>query len=378
MEATQGEKLHDHHVVAFYDTEAFLLETVGDFLAPALRNGDAAIVVATPAHRVGFDAALERAGIDVDAALREGRYVALDAAELLSRFMVDGEPDAARFRETLGEVMKGASQNGRTIRAYGEMVALLWDEGAVTHALALEDMWNDFASDRSFELLCAYPMHAFSDASAGAPFARICEQHTRVIPSEGYSLLDEDQRSRAVAVLQQQAAALQPEVLDQRARLELLEEMVYVDALTGLANRYAFDEHLAREWALTRRHRTDSFVLVADLDALKHVNDRRGHTAGDQALREFGCALVAAARSTDIVARVGGDEFAILLIRCEEPAVRDFQTRLYAELAERSRPLQADLGATVGYASLLTAPSPATAFDRADLAMLARKPSRRV
>ena len=93
------------------------------------------------------------------------------------------------------------------MRAYGEMVALLWDDGDVASALALEDLWNDLGDVRAFELLCAYPMSAFEDPDSAAPFKRVCEQHSSVIPSEGYSLLTDDgERTRAVARLQQETA----------------------------------------------------------------------------------------------------------------------------------------------------------------------------
>lgn len=89
------------HVVGFYETAAFLAGSVRYFLAPGLRAGDAAIVVATASHRALFDHALEEAGIDLRAAQQSGRYLALDASETLSTFMVTCMPDAARFSATI-------------------------------------------------------------------------------------------------------------------------------------------------------------------------------------------------------------------------------------------------------------------------------------
>ncbi len=74
---------HRHgHVVEFYETEVFLVDTVCRVLAPALRAGDAAVIIATPAHGMRFEAALTDAGVDVGAARREGRYLVFDAAVL--------------------------------------------------------------------------------------------------------------------------------------------------------------------------------------------------------------------------------------------------------------------------------------------------------
>jgi len=362
------------HLVEFYETEAFLVDTVCRFLVPTLSEGDSAIVVATAAHRAEFERALDNAGIDVQAAVRDGRYVALEARDVLARLMVGGAPDARLFEQTVGAVMDGASAGGRRMRVYGEMVALLSDDGDFASALALEDLWNDLGELREFELLCAYPMRAFDDPSSAEAFTRICDQHTEVIPTEGYSLLPgEAERGRAVARLQQENASMRAEVERLRAQHEILAELAYVDALSGLGNRRAFDLHLEREWALTLRDGIDSFVVVADLDRFKQLNDRRGHAAGDEVLRQFSGALRVAARSTDILARIGGDEFAVLLIRCDERAAHSYVARLREAMAEPCWPALAQVGTSVGHASLQESTSAAKALERADLAMFARK-----
>lgn len=209
---TEPASTHDH-LVQFYETESFLVDTVCSVLMPALGAGDAAIVVATGTHRRLFESALRTAGIDVDAAMDDGRYLPFDAESVLRHFMVDGRPDSSLFQRTIRAVFAVASEGGRRVRVYGEMVALLWDDGEVAAALALEDLWNDLAEIHAFDLLCAYPMRAFVDEASTAGFQRICHQHTTVIPCESYSLLEDPaERSREVAQLQQQAAALTREV----------------------------------------------------------------------------------------------------------------------------------------------------------------------
>lgn len=365
------------HVVVFFDTEAFLVENVRDFLAPWVSGGDIAIVVATAPHRRAFATALDAARVDVSAAAAEGRYLAFDAQELLSRFMADGGPDPVRFRDAVVGMLDAATHGGRRLRVYGEMVAVLWEEGTVEQALAVEILWNELAAQREFELLCAYPMRAFRDPATAGPFRQICRQHGTVVPCEGYSLLDASQRARAVAVLQQEAAAREPEMLRLRAQHQALTQLAYGDPITGLRNRRAFDEDLRREWALTRRHAGDTFVVVADLDGFKQVNDGFGHAAGDQALREFADTLRAVVRSTDIVARIGGDEFAVLLVQCDARAVRRFEARVNETLAAHSRARHVPLSVSLGHASLVAASSPTIALDRADIAMLTQKGTRR-
>ena len=372
--SSAGEGCGHDHLVEFYETEEFLVDTVSVFVGPALHDGDTAIVVATAAHRRAFDAALGASVVDVDAAAAAGRYLVFDAAELLARFMVAGTPDATRFFDMIGGVIERAAVGGRRVRIYGEMVALLWDAGDVASAIALEDLWNDLAASQEFALLCAYPLRAFEGEESSAAFKRICEQHSTVIPSEGYSLLDgNDEQQRAVARLQQEMTALRADVSRIRAEQEVLAELAFVDALTGLANRRAFDRHLEREWALSRRDGIDSFVLVADLDNFKEYNDRYGHAAGDEALRQFAEALNAAGRSTDVLARIGGDEFGILLVRCRETAAYGFKARVREAMADATRPGLAQLDVSLGHASLQRSTSAVRALARADMAMFADK-----
>jgi diguanylate cyclase (GGDEF)-like protein len=90
------------------------------------------------------------------------------------------------------------------------------------------------------------------------------------------------------------------------------------DALTGLYNRRHFDEELARSWQLSNRYQHPMALLMMDIDQFKDVNDRRGHQAGDQILREFVAAISTHVRSTDLFARFGGDEFVLILPHANE------------------------------------------------------------
>lgn len=157
----------------------------------------------------------------MDAALASGRYLAFDATERLSTFMVDGAPDGKRFAEMIGPVLKRAGAGGRRVRIYGEMVALLWDAGDIASAIALEDLWNDLAAEAAFLLLCAYPMRAFADSDHATDFARICDRHSSVIPTEEHAALGgADGQQRVVARLQQGMTALQADIAGLKARHE--------------------------------------------------------------------------------------------------------------------------------------------------------------
>ena len=117
---------------------------------------------------------------------------------------------------------------------------------------------------------------------------------------------------------------------------------VSTDTLTGLANRRAWDRMLDAEEARCARHGAAACVISVDLDGLKAINDTAGHLAGDAALRLAADAIASASRDEDVVARVGGDEFGILAIECEQSAGDVIAARVVRSLREAG--LSASLG----------------------------------
>jgi signal transduction histidine kinase/ActR/RegA family two-component response regulator len=237
------------HFVQFYEADGFLLNSLSGFIGAALNSGDAALVVATPEHRDGLDELLKANGVDTLGAINAGRYVSLDAAHTLSKFMIDGVPEPTRFNEVLGSVIANVTDGRSRVRAFGEMVALLWAEGNQTAAIRLEQLWNDLQNAHSFSLFCAYPMNGFGGQKFAESHGGVCSVHSRVIPAESYAGLDDrDARLRAIARLQQKATSLEAEIserqlVEERLRLALVgEQMARAEAET--ANRMK-DEFLA-------------------------------------------------------------------------------------------------------------------------------------
>lgn len=202
-----GTASHDH-LVSFYESDGFLVDAIIAFIAPALEAGDPACLIATDAHLRAVEQALEVRGVDVEAARRPGQLSLLDAHEELDRILVDGLVDRASFRTIIGDHLDRIAGGERPPRLFGEMVAILWERGDISGAIALEDLWNDLARSRSFDLLCAYPVRAFDREADADAFRAVCDRHSTVIPSESYSqLTDDDERRRHVALLQQETAA---------------------------------------------------------------------------------------------------------------------------------------------------------------------------
>src|SRR5205814_8371306 len=134
------------------EADAFLVDAVGEFIGRALRAGESGIVVATEAHRAGVEQRLQADGQDLAAAAADGRYLALDAAETLSKFMVHGAPEPGRFAEVVGGIVWQATEAGGRVRVFGEMVALLVIEGNHAAAIRLEELWNDLQQAQTFSL----------------------------------------------------------------------------------------------------------------------------------------------------------------------------------------------------------------------------------
>ena len=188
MGSTAPRQQHSHHhAVQFYSTDQSLIRTVAAFLAEGLFAGQPAVVVATPAHRVAIAEALMRRGANPQQALRSGDLIVLDAEATLDLFMVDGAPDPDLFEKNVGRLVEQAL-NGRdtvVVRAYGEMVDVLWKQGAADAAIQLEMLWNKLALKYSFALLCGYAMGSFYKQTQRLD--EVIAQHTIVIPHDSDS-----------------------------------------------------------------------------------------------------------------------------------------------------------------------------------------------
>lgn len=205
------------HFVQFYERDSYLTKRLAVFVGAGLEAGDAGLVIATAAHRAALDKRLRKRGLDLHGLRASGQYRALDAAQTLAAFMKDGSPDPERFTKVVGSLVAQACHSGRHLRAFGEMVALLWADGNRAAAIELEHLWNRLAKEQSLMLLCAYPMNGFSGESNLNAFAKVCDAHSRVFPTEWYVMdADVTERLRRVSLLQQKASSLELEVFERR------------------------------------------------------------------------------------------------------------------------------------------------------------------
>jgi AcrR family transcriptional regulator len=180
-----GELRPSEHSVQIYGSEAVFMDALEGYASAGLRRLESVILISTAPHLHELEKRLRAKWIDLDRARWEGRYVALLAQEVLSRFMVDGMPDESRFDAVVGAILERArGPEKRPVRAFGEMVALLWQEGDWAGAMALERLWNKSQAAGKFPLFCAYPRECFKDEWSTS-IRLVCAAHSRIIP--GYA-----------------------------------------------------------------------------------------------------------------------------------------------------------------------------------------------
>lgn len=205
------------HSVQFYENDRFLVELVSDYAASALVAGDCAVLIARGEICAAVEEELLSRGLEIKGPKSHHRLVLLDARQTMSGFIVDESPEPRLFEREIGAVIDRAAASGRRVRAFGEMVALLWQDGNRQAAIKLESLWNRLATARSFSLLCAYPMAGFDSEADLGLINEICTCHQRIAPAESYTAMEnDDQRLRAIITLQQKAHMLEAEVAQRR------------------------------------------------------------------------------------------------------------------------------------------------------------------
>jgi hypothetical protein len=195
---SESARIHSHHhAVQFYGSDTSLFTTVAGFLSEGLVTRQPALVIATESHIAGILEQLTARLIDVEQAIRIGDLIVLDAREALATFMFGDRPNPDAFEHEMGIVIqKLVRERPRVVvRAYGEMVDVLWKQGRAEAAIALEILWNKLAATYTFALLCGYSMGNFYKQVE--QFKEICVQHTDIVESgQKVVVFDPDRRAK--------------------------------------------------------------------------------------------------------------------------------------------------------------------------------------
>ncbi|KRC17599.1 sensor domain-containing diguanylate cyclase [Acidovorax sp. Root217] len=198
------------------------------------------------------------------------------------------------------------------------------------------------------------------------------EQDLDVLTEFAHSALREIRLRMAL----QHADAVNQQLVEQIQRVDelnmKLEELATTDPLTGLRNRRAFDSHLEQELAIVQRRGTPLSLLMLDVDHFKRVNDTLGHDGGDRVLQAIAGHLKACARTVDVVARVGGEEFAVILPSTGEAGAHEVGERM-RQAVENGPWDEMPVTISVGVATLVDGEDAERIYGRADAALYAAK-----
>ena len=205
------------HFVQFYESDEYLDMSIAEYFVHGLRSGETCIIAARADRISRLEKLLDLYGIDVQKHRRDNTYFPLDAPETLERFMDGKSPDPALFDAVIGELVSSKVANTK-VRIFGEMVAVLWEQGNQPAAIELERLWCGLSERFNFSLFCGYPLSGFDGRDAGPAMKMVCDSHTNVIPSESYTgLATNKARLREIAYLQQRSRQLEAELLEMRS-----------------------------------------------------------------------------------------------------------------------------------------------------------------
>lgn len=171
-----GDIAPGEHIAQFYEHDGVLLDTLVRFVDRGLMMGEGVIVIATREHLRVLEESLSTLMIGMATNRLTETYIAFDAHEALDKFMIKRRPNDQLFLEFAMDLVSRASARGRRVRAFGEMVALLWARGDVDATLRLEHLWSKVCKTREFSLFCAYPKTGIAASTAD-----ICAAHSRII-----------------------------------------------------------------------------------------------------------------------------------------------------------------------------------------------------
>ncbi|MBD1395752.1 MEDS domain-containing protein [Pontibacter sp. JH31] len=177
------------HVVQLYENEEALLSMLEDFVVGGIMAEESVILIATSEHLHALEERLHNYGLHVSALKAATRYIPLDAQETLSKFMLDDRPDFNRFSAVITEQLDRVQATGRKLRAFGEMVAILWEQQNKSGTILLEQYWNELLENTAFPLFCAYPRNTFQ-ADGNSELSAICHAHSKLIKHSEVSKFD--------------------------------------------------------------------------------------------------------------------------------------------------------------------------------------------
>lgn len=178
-----GEVAPCQHLLQLYENENVFLSTLEGFVKNGFDSGESVIVLATRAHLQTLQIRLQFQGYKLSSLKAKDLFIPLEANEALAKFMVNDWPEEALFIPFVSSVISRASAGGRKVRAFGEMVALLWENGLSGATVHLEQLWERYLHKEPLNLFCAYPKSGFT-RDAHLSLQDICACHSMLIAGD--------------------------------------------------------------------------------------------------------------------------------------------------------------------------------------------------
>ncbi len=178
-----GEIAPNEHSVQVYENDKYFFDTLEGFVGCGFISGDSVVIIATPSHIELLNERLRKQGFDLEAMKATDQYITLDANEVLSKFLVNNWPDEKLFNDLVTQIISRAKKNDRKVRAFGEMVALLWEQGHNGATVYLENLWHELHRKESFTIYCAYPKSGFTQ-DVNHSIDTICNTHSKIIDGQ--------------------------------------------------------------------------------------------------------------------------------------------------------------------------------------------------
>jgi hypothetical protein len=181
-----GEIAPCNHLLQIYENDKVFLDTLEGFAGSAFLSGDSLIIIATSQHLQLLNKRLLKQGFDLDQLRASDRYIALEAKDQFSKFMVKNWPDEKLFYDFVDQLIKKAKKDGKKVLVFGELVALLWEKGHCGATVQLEYLWHQLVHNNSFTLYCAYPKSGFTQHISDS-IAQICATHHAILDGKPHA-----------------------------------------------------------------------------------------------------------------------------------------------------------------------------------------------
>ena len=168
------------HVVQIYNDEQSFLSLLEGFVVGGFDANDCVVVIATEEHLHALEDRLRFRGYNLFELKLQNQYVPLSAHDTLTEFMINNWPDEVLFKHVMSRQIAKARARQRNVRAFGEMVALLWSQGHSGATVKLENLWNKILQIEQLSLFCSYPRSAFNQSGLEA-ILDICGSPSKMV-----------------------------------------------------------------------------------------------------------------------------------------------------------------------------------------------------